>query len=186
MLTLCRSFDFFLRASQPHRQRCVSSVDCTAGGKFLRLHFECPLLENVLLPETHGPASYIFGPCQCVVPFSGQFPCTFPHQCSRSPQLCSTTGHTGCQPALSTRLVHVASSAASTSTSSASLARGSIQVRAIQQKQLSLRTPRGLLVLHAQLPCGASRTVYDLDSSLRLTHTALKNEAGWPNEKAAL
>jgi hypothetical protein len=81
----------FLTVASP----TLRKLDCTAGGKDLRLHLECPLLEDVLLPESRGTAPYSFGPC--VVPFSGQFPCIFPHECTRSPQLCSTTGHTGCQ-----------------------------------------------------------------------------------------
>ena len=76
----------FLTVASP----TLRKLDCTAGGKDLRLHLDCPLLEDVLLRDEVG-----YGPS--IRPFSGQFPCIFPHECSRSPQLCSTTGHTACQ-----------------------------------------------------------------------------------------
>jgi hypothetical protein len=89
-LQVVGGIDTFLTVASP----TLRKLDCTAGGKGLRLDLEAPLLEDVLLPETHSSAPYGYGPC--IVPFTGQFPCIFPHECSYSPQLCSTSGHTEC------------------------------------------------------------------------------------------
>ena len=70
----------------------LRQLDCTDGGKYLRLHLECPLLQDLHLPDSLVP--YGYGPF--VVLFAGHFPCMYPHRCRESPQLCSTSGHTSC------------------------------------------------------------------------------------------
>jgi hypothetical protein len=78
----------FLKVASP----TLCKLDCTASGKELRLHLECPRLQDVHLPNNAFPFGY--GPF--VVPFAGHFPCIFPHMCSSHPELCSISGHTSC------------------------------------------------------------------------------------------
>jgi hypothetical protein len=87
-LYIIGGLESFLKVASP----TLRKLDCTAGGKYLRLHLECPLLQDLHLPDSLVP--YGYGPF--VVLFAGHFPCMYPHRCRESPQLCSTSGHTSC------------------------------------------------------------------------------------------